>query len=287
MPATSFGTPCRRFATAALVAVAICTAASPPSHAGQVTRFAGRWSTAEDWENIPIHLHVLRGANGWHTQVLWWQAHAEPGETNPGFHGGLLGWTASDTLTCFQAGTALTPISLDSLSGQPDSNVFCAGHTQLADGRLLVLGGTERDSPENGGAFNRIFDPSAREWGDVPDMEQRRWYATGTLLQTGDVLTSSGSQYQHMYVFGGKRPNGTYASDSLQRFAFAGTGRWDPAMLDANPYDPGPATRDGATLTRSPLLLFGGRYDTTYATKVHGIERYEEASELRADYPYY
>lgn len=277
-----FPTP---FATAVIACLAICTLNQVAAHSGDITRYPGRWSAGENWGDIPIHLNVLRGVNGWHTQILWWQAHSEPGEANPGFHGGLMGWNAVDTLACFQAGTALVPI--DSITREPDSNIFCAGQTQLDDGRLLVLGGTERHSPENGGAFNRIFDPIEREWVLVPDMQERRWYATGTTLPTGNVLVSSGSQYQHMYMFGGVRPNGSYASDSLQRFAFAGTGQWDDAVLDANVYSPGPVSREGATLTKSPLLLFGGKKDTTFYKTVWDIERYEDPGDFLSDYPYF
>jgi hypothetical protein len=74
----------------------------------------------------------------------------------------------------------------------PYYNLFCAGHSQLADGRILVVGGYD---PPAFGAFNaNIFDPVTQSWSALPNMAYRRWYPTSTTLPDGRALISSGAQ---------------------------------------------------------------------------------------------
>jgi hypothetical protein len=81
---------------------------------------------------------------------------------------------------------AMTPVP------NPYYNLFCAGHTQLADGRILVAGGHE---PSTLGAANaNIFDPVTLKWSALPNMAYRRWYPTTTTLPDGRVLVTSGGQ---------------------------------------------------------------------------------------------
>jgi len=44
----------------------------------------------------------------------------------------------------------------------PYYNLFCAGHSQLADGRILIAGGY--DSATLGAANANIFDPVTQTW---------------------------------------------------------------------------------------------------------------------------
>jgi hypothetical protein len=72
------------------------------------------------------------------------------------------------------------------------TNLFCAGHSQLSDGRLLVIGGHE---PENGLLGSRevnIFDPVSQSWTPAASMADPRWYPTATTLADGRVLALSG-----------------------------------------------------------------------------------------------
>lgn len=222
----------------------------------------GRWSQGSNWTYTPIHLNLLRGSGSYDAQILWWQAHRPPHDQSPGFRGGLWGWRPVDTLNTNAYPTAAFTSITNLMVGVPDSNIFCAGHVQLPD-RLLVLGGTALGSPENGGKFNRTFEPVTRTWASIPDMRERRWYGSGSILATGDAVVSSGSQYGHMYVFGGKKQAGGYPIDEMYRYGFAGEGKWDPPVEDITP-QPTPADtvepspRDGHTFTRLPSFLFGG-----------------------------
>src|SRR5207302_1813036 len=72
-----------------------------------------------------------------------------------------------------------------------DHDVFCAGHTFLPDGRLLVAGGQGLDDTV-GQKSASIYDPFTDTWAPAPDMNAGRWYPTTTTLANGDVLVLSG-----------------------------------------------------------------------------------------------
>ncbi len=74
----------------------------------------------------------------------------------------------------------------------PQSNIFCSGHSFLPDGTLLISGG--HIPPNNTVGLNRaiIYDPYSDFWTDVPDMNGGRWYPSSTTLANGDVLVASG-----------------------------------------------------------------------------------------------
>ena len=76
----------------------------------------------------------------------------------------------------------------------PDAaaDLFCAGQAVLADGRVLVVGGTAT----NGGLGVpnlTAFNWHSESWEALAPMHFPRWYATGTTLSDGKVLATSGS----------------------------------------------------------------------------------------------
>ncbi|MCP3102073.1 DUF1929 domain-containing protein [Myxococcus sp. K15C18031901] len=72
----------------------------------------------------------------------------------------------------------------------PGYNIFCAGHSFLADGRLLVTGGHVESHV--GLADASLFDAVTSTWTRLPEMNAGRWYPTNTTLSNGDVLVLSG-----------------------------------------------------------------------------------------------
>jgi len=72
------------------------------------------------------------------------------------------------------------------------SNLYCAGHAVLADGRVLLVGG--QDVPNFGIADTNIYDPATRSWSLVKPMAFKRWYPTATTLADGRVLAVTGDQ---------------------------------------------------------------------------------------------
>ena len=92
----------------------------------------------------------------------------------------------------------ITPMS-DSLYGNwpvPEIvRLFCAGHTLLKDGRVVVVGGTT--AIESGLAKATIFDPtkygeSSHGWVSQSPLVYGRWYPTATTLGDGKILATSG-----------------------------------------------------------------------------------------------
>jgi Domain of unknown function (DUF1929)/FG-GAP repeat len=91
---------------------------------------------------------------------------------------------------------------------RPDGTVidfFCGGHTSLADGRILVAGGSAvydvqvvngQMQPAGHGFKGThdvlIFDPVAEKWTPVQRMIRGRWYPTLIRLSDGRVLAASG-----------------------------------------------------------------------------------------------
>lgn len=84
-----------------------------------------------------------------------------------------------------------------------DTNIWCAGQTLLADGRVLVVGGNLA-YPANGvgyRGFKRIYtfnpgtspgSPGAETWTRQPDLKYGRWYPTTTKMADGRVVITSG-----------------------------------------------------------------------------------------------
>ncbi|MGD1074373.1 MAG: galactose oxidase-like domain-containing protein, partial [Bryobacteraceae bacterium] len=70
-------------------------------------------------------------------------------------------------------------------------NLFCSGHTFMADGRLLVTGGHLFDS--QGLNTTTFYDPVADKWTAGPTMNNGRWYPTAVTLPDGRAFVCSGS----------------------------------------------------------------------------------------------
>ncbi|RJQ79742.1 DUF1929 domain-containing protein [Pseudonocardiaceae bacterium YIM PH 21723] len=78
------------------------------------------------------------------------------------------------------------------------ADLFCGGHTQLPDGRILVLGGTigypdnVQDITYQGSKASYVFDPATEAYQRTNDMTEGHWYPSATSLGNGDVLTLGG-----------------------------------------------------------------------------------------------
>jgi FtsP/CotA-like multicopper oxidase with cupredoxin domain len=71
-------------------------------------------------------------------------------------------------------------------------DVFCAHQSFLADGRLLVVGGTETYA-FTGLRTTYVFEPATEQWLRLGDMSVGRWYPSAITLGDGRVLAAGGT----------------------------------------------------------------------------------------------
>jgi Domain of unknown function (DUF1929)/Bacterial Ig domain/Glyoxal oxidase N-terminus len=69
-------------------------------------------------------------------------------------------------------------------------NTFCTGNEQMADGRIIVVGG--HIAGHVGLPAANIFNPANESWTVAPDMAYARWYPTATTLSDGRIIVTSG-----------------------------------------------------------------------------------------------
>ncbi|HLC42882.1 MAG TPA: LamG-like jellyroll fold domain-containing protein [Methylomirabilota bacterium] len=123
----------------------------------------GAWSGRLTWPLVAVHATLL------HTgKILLWD-----------------GWELP-----VAAARLWDPITQSFTAVPSPSAVFCAGHSMLADGRLLVIGG--HDGGEIGIKDANIYDPATNQWTQVADMSVDRWYPSATTLGDGRVVALSG-----------------------------------------------------------------------------------------------
>ena len=149
----------------------------------------GKWGPVFKWPNVPIHAHVL--PNG---KVLFWgrrewnEENTAPTQTLDPHNCTPRIWDPQNS----DREKAFTKLP------QPGFNLFCAGHTFLPDGRLLVAGGHYADGKgaEKAVIFNPATDDPNKMWTRLPNMNRGRWYPTAVTLADGSVLVSGGTD-QH------------------------------------------------------------------------------------------
>jgi galactose oxidase len=136
----------------------------------------GQWTDTLPWPIVAIHSHLL--PNG--KVLTWGREHADlDGYTiPPGKYKGIPNiWDpATGTFTFVDAG----------------ADLFCSGHSFLADGRLMQAGGSD-DHDGLGQRFAWIFDYKTNSWTRLPNMADGRWYPTVATLSDGTTFVISGS----------------------------------------------------------------------------------------------
>jgi hypothetical protein len=126
----------------------------------------GQWGSLINWPLVAVHSSLMPNGN-----VLLWD-----------------GWeTPSKAVVWNPATQAFTDVTTA-------SGLFCSGHAQLADGRVLVAGGHDQGTgfTETGIVDANIFNPANNQWTRVADMHFPRWYPSATTLPDGRVLVISG-----------------------------------------------------------------------------------------------
>ncbi|MFC5635396.1 galactose oxidase-like domain-containing protein [Streptomyces bullii] len=102
----------------------------------------------------------------------------------------------------FEAGT-FTSAVYDPANGSykiipTPKDMFCAGHVQLQDGRVLVMSGNKGYPTADGRVGYQgykdsyVFDPVTETYTRTNDMNDGHWYPSATILGNGDVISFGG-----------------------------------------------------------------------------------------------
>ncbi|KUN85797.1 galactose oxidase [Streptomyces bungoensis] len=99
-------------------------------------------------------------------------------------------------------------------------DLFCGGHVQLQDGRVLVMSGMKAYPVAGGHGYegfkdSYVFDPKTETYTKTNDLNDGHWYPSATELGNGDVVS-----------FGGLREDST-GSVTAERFS-AAQNQWLP-----------------------------------------------------------
>jgi galactose oxidase len=140
----------------------------------------GQWGEVFTLSNVAIHAHLLPTG-----KVLYWGRRLEVRSNefatlNEHFCSTFL-W---DPVIGDDRAAAQQP----QLSGGQGVNLFCAGHSFLQDGRLLVVGGHLFDSEGVDQAC--VYDASADTWTALDRMNDGRWYSSALMLPDGGLLAT-------------------------------------------------------------------------------------------------
>lgn len=143
----------------------------------------GTWQVAS-FDSLVVGVHAVLLRTG---RLLFWNYRDPPGEHEPSApqpHG-------DSAVVNLDSGQRVAPAQA---SGEP--NLFCAGQSLLADGRLLVAGG-EREQPHV--TALHTFTPgggNGGRWDRVGTMSTGRWYPTCVTLHDGRVLILGGKDWR-------------------------------------------------------------------------------------------
>ncbi|WP_112261427.1 discoidin domain-containing protein [Lentzea terrae] len=140
----------------------------PPPTQGDPS-VVGTWGQPIGLPLVPAASAVLPN-----NKLLMWSAYAVDN------FGGANGYTQ----------TAIMDLTTGQVSNRRIDNtghdMFCPGTSMLADGRILVTGGSNATKAS-------IYDPRADAWSSAADMTVGRGYQGQTTLSTGEVFTVGGS----------------------------------------------------------------------------------------------
>ena len=155
----------KRFQTLLLVvlmSLAVSSVARPAYAVPPLASDVGSWSGPFAWPLVAVHMTLMTNGN-----VLTWDAHS-----------GTFVWNPN------------TGVLTDAAYLHPD-NLFCSGHTVLADGRVLVNGGHVEGYV--GLPATALFTPATGTWTTGTPMAFDRWYPSTVALPDGRALTVSGA----------------------------------------------------------------------------------------------
>lgn len=142
---------------------------------------AGEWSPVYPWPQVAVHLHVLPDRRVLTYSDEWVQGQKVTPSTSRAY--------------VVQIPDGEAPLSTWTYVPNYATDLFCAGHAFLPDGRLLVIGG-QTGAYYKGIANSTIFDVDGGYAWETPlngRMSAPRWYPSAVTLASGDILALGGS----------------------------------------------------------------------------------------------
>ncbi|SDP52846.1 galactose oxidase [Arthrobacter sp. ok909] len=130
----------------------------------------GSWGPTISFPIVPVAAALLPG-----NRLLTWSAYS------PTAYGGSKGYTQTSILD-LTTGT----VSQDQQVANTGHDMFCPGISMLADGKILISGGSNSSK-------TTIYDPVTNAWTPGPDMNIGRGYQSNVTTSTGEVFTIGGS----------------------------------------------------------------------------------------------
>jgi hypothetical protein len=214
------------FVLAIVVLIGLCFGATPSA---AQTDVIGQWSLVAPLPYFPVHTHMLPTG-----KVMIW-----PGDENGG------GASGNDPRSWDPADQSVSSLS------KPGYDIFCSGHSFLADGTLFVAGG--HIATFVGLSRASIYNPFTNAWSNLPNMNAGRWCPTTTVLANGDVLVVSGTIDPSM--------SGTGAWSDVATPVVGGTRSYGSAVM----YAPGKVL----VMEQGPLFDQVSRSDRCHCQKFH------------------
>jgi hypothetical protein len=134
----------------------------------------GVWSPVYQLPAVPIHTHVLPDG-----KLLFWQD-----DNNK------VGSPSTNNSVAYVVDVPPTFLP------NSQTNLFCAGHAFLSDGRLLVIGGQENAYYKGVTTTTLFHTAGGHRWETLAgsEMRDRRWYPTAIPLANGEVLAIGGTK---------------------------------------------------------------------------------------------
>ncbi|WP_206795469.1 discoidin domain-containing protein [Amycolatopsis sp. MtRt-6] len=129
----------------------------------------GRWGATIGFPIVPVASALLPG-----NKLLTWSAYAADN------YGGAHGYTQTAIMDLTTG--EVTQRRVDDTG----HDMFCPGLSILADGRVLVTGGSDAKQAS-------IYDPATNSWTAAAPMNTARGYQSQVTLSTGEVFTVGGS----------------------------------------------------------------------------------------------
>jgi chitodextrinase len=140
----------------------------------------GQWSDVDDWPVLAVHANLLPTGD-----VLAWDATPDDFDDDP---------HTTDNYTTRV--TVWDPSTNEHRMANNDTNadLFCAGSSQLWDGRVVFAGGDSGKQGRNGPLSNSsIYNPWTNTWTQTDHLNAPRWYSSVAPLSNGELLTLGGA----------------------------------------------------------------------------------------------